>query len=41
MSIEDIDYLKKNCVKENYLFIVDSKNRDFIRFPDPNSYEVL
>ena len=40
MSIEDIDYLKKNCVKENYLFIVDSKNRDFIRFPDPNSYEV-
>jgi len=40
MSIEDIDFLKKNSIKENYLFIVDSKNRDYLRFPDPNSYEV-
>ena len=40
MSIEDIDFLKKNSIKENYLFIVDSKNRDFIKFPDPNYYEV-
>lgn len=40
MSIEDIDFLKKNSIKENYLFIVDSKNRDYLRFPDPNYYEV-
>ena len=41
MSIEDIDFLKKNSIKEDYLFIVDSKNRDYLRFPDPNYYEVL
>jgi hypothetical protein len=41
MSIEDIDFLKKNSVKENYLFIVDSKNRDFLKYPEPNYYEVL
>jgi hypothetical protein len=40
MSIEDIDFLKKNSIKENYLFIVDSANRDYLKFPDPNTYEV-
>ena len=38
MSIEDIDYLKKNSVKETFLFIVDSKDRDFLKYPDPNYY---
>jgi len=41
MSIEDIDFLKKNSIKENYLFIVDSKSRDYLRFPEPNNYEVV
>lgn len=38
MSIEDIDYLKKNSVKETFLFIVDSKDRDYLKYPDPNYY---
>ena len=41
MSIEDIDFLKKNSIRENYLFIVDSKSRDYLRYPDPNNYEVI
>ena len=40
MSIEDIDYLKKNSTKENYLFLVNSKTRDHINFPDPNNYTI-
>jgi len=40
MSIEDIDYLKKNSTKENYLFLVDSKKRDYINYPDPNNYTI-
>lgn len=34
--IEDIDYLKENSVKETYVFIIDSKNRDkkIWRFPE-------
>jgi len=40
MSIEDIDYLKKNSVKETYLFLVDSKNRNYQSFPDPNYYTI-
>lgn len=38
MSIEDIDFLKKNSIKETHLFLVDSKKRDFLTFPDPNNY---
>jgi len=40
MSIEDIDYLKKNSIKENYLFLVDSKKRDYINYPEPNNYTI-
>jgi len=40
MSIEDIDYLKKNSVKESFLFIVDSKDRDYLKYPDPNYYTI-
>jgi hypothetical protein len=40
MSIEDIDYLKKNSIKESFLFIVDSKDRDYLRYPDPNYYTI-
>lgn len=40
MSIEDIDYLKKNSIIDNHLFLVDSKNRDIINFPYPNYYVI-
>jgi len=40
MSIEDIDYLKKNSTIESHLFLVDSQKRDLLNFPDPNSYVI-
>ena len=40
MSIEDIDFLKKNSIKEDYLFLVDSKTRDFQNYPEPNHYVI-
>jgi len=38
--MEDIDFLKKNSIKENYIFLVDSKERDIINYPEPNEYVV-
>ena len=40
MSIEDINYLKQNSIKQSYTFLVDSKSRDRRVFPDPSSYAV-
>ena len=40
MSIEDITYLQKNSIKQNYVILIDSKNRDFETYPDPNYYAV-
>ena len=40
MSIEDVDYMKQNSIKENYTFIVDSKFRNQEEYPDPNNYVV-
>ncbi len=40
MSIDDIDFLKKNSIKEDYLFLVDSKTRDFQSYPNPNYYVI-
>ena len=40
MSIEDIRYLKENSIKQNYVILIDSKNRDLEVYPDPNYYEV-
>jgi len=40
MSIEDIDYLKENSIKESYNFLVDSKDRDKSIYPDPNNYVI-
>ena len=40
MSIEDIDYLYKNSVKDNAVIFVDSSKRDKLTFPDPNSYTI-
>lgn len=40
MSIEDIIHLKKNSIKQTYVCLIDSKNRDFDLFPEPNNYVV-
>lgn len=40
MSIEDINYLKKNSIKQSYTFLVDSKNRDRKIYPEPSEYVV-
>jgi hypothetical protein len=40
MPVEDIDFLKKNSIKENFVFIVDSKQRDRRAYPDASEYVV-
>ena len=40
MSIEDITYLQKNSIKQNYVILIDSKNRNFESYPDPNYYVI-
>jgi hypothetical protein len=32
--------LKKNSIKQTYICLIDSKNRDFENYPDPNNYVV-
>lgn len=40
MSIEDINYMKENSIKQAYTFIIDSSERDRNMFPNPNNYVV-
>ena len=40
MSIEDVNYLKENSIKQTYTFLIDSSGRDRTIFPDPNNYVV-
>ena len=40
MSIEDVSYLKNNCIKQSFTFLIDSKNRDRKKYPQPNEYVV-
>ena len=40
MSIEDVIQLKKNSIKQTYICLIDSKNRDFENYPNPNNYVV-
>lgn len=40
MSIEDINYLRDNSIKQTIVILIDSKNRDFELYPDPNYYVV-
>lgn len=40
MPIEDVDFLKKRSKKQNYVFLVDSKERDRYVNPNPNEYIV-
>lgn len=40
MSIEDIKYLRDNSIKQTIVVLIDSKNRDFELYPDPNHYVI-
>jgi len=40
MSIEDVMQLKNNSIKQTYICLIDSKNRDFDLYPEPNEYVV-
>ena len=40
MSIEDINYLYKNSVKENIIIKIDSSKRDKNIYPNPNNYKL-
>lgn len=40
MPIEDVDYLKANSVKQSYVFLVDSADRDRAAYPHPSEYVV-
>lgn len=40
MSIEDINSLKSNSIKQTCVVLLDSKNRDFELYPNPNNYVI-
>lgn len=40
MSIEDINYLKSNSIKQSYTFLIDSTTRDRNKYQNPNYYTV-
>ena len=40
MPIEDIDYLRKNSIKQSYIFLVDSKDRNKSIYRTPSEYVV-
>ena len=40
MSIEDINYMKANSIKQAYTFIIDSSDRDRNMYPNPNNYVI-
>jgi hypothetical protein len=40
MSIEDINYLRNNSIKQHYTFIIDSVDRDRYKYPNPNKYVI-
>ena len=40
MSIEDIDYLYKNSIKESSIILVDSSNRNKDVYQSPNNYTI-
>lgn len=40
MSIDDINYMKKTCIKQSYTFLVDSSDRDRSIFPTPAEYNI-
>lgn len=39
-SVEDITYLKNNSIKQSYVVLIDSSQRDLLLYPDPNYYVI-
>lgn len=40
MTIEDVDYLQANSIKQSYVFLIDSKDRDKAAYRTPSEYVV-
>ena len=40
MPIDDVDYLKQHSIKQSFLILIDSKDRDHIAYPTPSSYSI-
>jgi hypothetical protein len=40
MPIEDVDFLKQNSIKQSYIFLVNSAERDRNAYPTPSEYIV-
>ena len=40
MSIEDVEFMKKHSLKQNYTFIIDSRFRNKEVYPEPNNYQI-
>lgn len=40
MPIEDVDFLKQNSIKQSYIFLVNSADRDRNAYPTPSEYVV-
>lgn len=40
MSIEDVEFMKKHSLKQNYTFIIDSRFRNKDIYPEPNNYQI-
>ena len=40
MTIEDLDYLYKNSIKENIIILVDSAKRDKKNWISPNHFQI-
>jgi hypothetical protein len=40
MSVEDITYLKNNSIKQSYIVLIDSSQRDMLLYPEPNNYVI-
>ena len=40
MPIEDVDYMKQHSIKQSYVFMIDSGDRDHFQFPTPSVYTV-
>lgn len=40
MPIEDVDFLRKNSIKQSYIFLVNSAERNRVAYPTPSEYVV-
>jgi len=38
MSVEDIKYLRDNSIRQSYIALIDSSQRDLMTYPEPNYY---